>query len=132
MEDAQREVVRVRSDPNDSSDSFRAEMLRYIETQRGRWHYGQELQELGQAKAQRLIAEALRAEGITAEHLAIWRKGHPFKVRLAVKLRQETTANAAWIAEHLGMGSRGHLMHLLQSYRKGAEDQASQQRMLQI
>lgn len=76
-------------------------------------------------------SEALRAEGITAEHLALWRKGHPLKVRPAVKLRQETTANAAWTAERLG-GSRGHLMHLLQRHKKAAEDEASQQRILKI
>jgi hypothetical protein len=48
--------------------------------------------------------------------MASWRKGHPFKVRLAAKLRAETTVTVSWIAERLAMGTQGHLAHLL--YRK--------------
>jgi len=33
------------------------------------------------AKAELLIAEALRSEGVTAEQIASRRNGHPFKVR---------------------------------------------------
>jgi hypothetical protein len=66
-----------------------------------------------EAKAQRLVAEALRVSGITQEQLAAWRKGHPFKVRLAAKLRAKTTVTVGWIAQRLGMGTRGHLAHLL-------------------
>jgi uncharacterized protein YbdZ (MbtH family) len=62
------------------SEAFRAEMLQYIEEQRGKWHYVSELSESAQAKAERLIAEALRAGGVTEGQLATWRKGHPFKV----------------------------------------------------
>ena len=47
----------------------------------------------------------------------MWRKGHPFKVNLAAKLRAETTVTVSWIAQRLAMGTRGHLAHLL--YRKG-------------
>jgi len=36
------------------SKQFRAEMLQYIEEQRGKWHYGAELSESAEAKAQRL------------------------------------------------------------------------------
>lgn len=64
-------------------------------------------------KAERLIAEALRANGVTEEQIAAWRKGHPFKVRLAAKLRAETTVTVSWIAQRLMMGTRGHLAHLL-------------------
>lgn len=42
-----------------------------------------------------------------------WRKGHRFKVKLAAKLRAETTVTVSWIAKRLAMGSRGHLAHLL-------------------
>jgi hypothetical protein len=34
-------------------------------------------------------------------------------VRLAERLRGETTMTLEWIAERLGMGTRGHLTHLL-------------------
>src|SRR6266487_7119464 len=35
------------------------------------------------------------------------------KVRLAQRLRVETTATLKWIAERLRIGTRGHLTHLL-------------------
>jgi len=47
------------------------------------------------------------------EELKARRKGDAFKVRLAEQLRAQTTVTAAWIAEHLYMGTRGHLTHLL-------------------
>jgi hypothetical protein len=78
------------------------------------------LAEAAEAKAERLIREALRARGITAAHLASWRKGHPFKLALVAKLRAETTVTVSWLAQRLEMGTRGHLAHLL--YRK---DQAT-------
>ncbi len=101
--------------------------------QRGKWHYGAELCESAEAKAERLIAEALHVGGLRREQLASWRKGHPFKVALAAKLRAETTVSVSWIAQRLAMGTRGHLAHLL--YLKGqtcAEPQQSNQASLNI
>jgi hypothetical protein len=71
------------------------------------------LRESGQAKAERLIEEALHSEGVSAHHLVSWRKGHPFKIKLEARLPEQTTVTVAWIAGRLSMGSRGHLMHLL-------------------
>jgi hypothetical protein len=108
-------------------------MLDCIEEQRGRWHYGAELSESAEAKAERLITQALGVGGITQEQLASWRKGHPFKVELAAKLRAETTVSVSWIAQRLAMGTRGHLAHLL--YLKSqtpAEPQQSNQPSLNI
>jgi hypothetical protein len=95
------------------SEQFRQEMLKHIEQQRGRWHYGPELAEAAHAKAERIIQQTLCAESISEERLAKLRKGHAFKVRLAAKLRAETTVTLKWIAERLNMGTRGHLAHLL-------------------
>ena len=61
-------------------------MLQHIQEPRGKWHYGAELSESAEAKAEGLIAEALQANGVTQERLAAWRQGHPCKVRLAAKL----------------------------------------------
>jgi hypothetical protein len=47
------------------SEEFRAEMLKYVETQTGKWHYGAELRESAQAKAERLIGETLHSEGVS-------------------------------------------------------------------
>jgi hypothetical protein len=79
---------------------------------------GAELGQAEQAKAQRLIAEALPTEGVTEEQVARWRKGHPFKIRLAARLRTETTVTVSWIAQRLGMGTRGHLAHLLHPFQQ--------------
>ena len=115
------------------SEPFREQMLRYIEQQRGRWHYGAELAESAQAKAERLIAQGLQAEGIPPDKLASWRKGHPFKVKLAARLRTETTVTVAWIARRLGMGTRGHLAHLLQLNRlASAQSPSSNQQSLNL
>jgi hypothetical protein len=95
------------------SEEFRADMLRYIEEQKGKWHYGKELRESAEAKAERLVAEALRLDWLTKDQISRWRKGHPLKVKLALKLRAETTVTLGWIAERLQMGTRGHLAHLL-------------------
>jgi hypothetical protein len=40
-------------------------------------------------------------------------KGDPEKVRIAVRLRQETTMTLGWIAQALHMGTKTHLSHLL-------------------
>ena len=42
--------------------------------------------------------------------------------RLAARLRAETTMTARWIAECLGIGSRGYLKHLLYRRRKAREE----------
>ena len=88
-------------------------MLEHVERQRGQWHYGRELGEAAQAKAQRLIGEALGAGGVTEEQLKDWPKGHPFKIQLAAQLRAQTTVTVSWLAERLSMGTRGSLAHLL-------------------
>jgi hypothetical protein len=95
------------------SEQFRADLLKYIEEQRGKWHYGSELWESAQAKAEHLVAEALHNHGLPEAQLGRWRKRHPFKIKLALQLRAETTVTLDWIACRLKMGTRGHLAHLL-------------------
>ena len=113
----QQELEPVPADWCIGSDSFRAAMLQYVEQQRGKWHYGSELWQSAQAKAEHLINNALRAQNIPEEQLGRWRKGHPFKIELAARLRSETTVPLDWIANRLKMGTRGHLAHLL--FRQG-------------
>ena len=108
------------------SELFRADMLRYVEDQRGAWHYGAELRESAEAKADRLSGEALRAQGAGPGQLRIWRKDHPFKLRLAAKLRAETTVTVAWIAARLCMRSRGRLSHLFYRYANARPDRSTE------
>ncbi len=95
---------------------FRRELLEQISEQRGEWHYGHELIEAGEAKVEGIIRQALTRKGWAEKELKSRRKGDPFKVALAAKLRGQTTATVGWIAEHLSMGTRGHLAHLLHQW----------------
>jgi len=45
-------------------------------------------------------------------------KGHRVKVRLALRLRSETTVSYQWIAERLCMGSRSNVSNLVSANRK--------------
>ena len=102
------------------SKTFRAEMLEYLEQQKGKWHYGKELRESAEAKAGRLSREGCARDGVDEEQLGRWRKGHPFKIELALKLRRETTVTVGWIAHRLGMGTREHAAQLLSRASKSA------------
>jgi hypothetical protein len=48
------------------------------------------------------------------------RKGDPGKVKLARRLRAETTMTLAWVAQHLEMGRWGYVSHLLKGKAKSA------------
>ena len=102
-------------------EGFRRELLEQIAEQRGACHYGEELVESAEARAQRMIEQALHQKGWNVEELKARRKGDVFKVRLAAQLRAQTTVTVAWIAEQLHMGTRGHLTHLL--YHQGKQTQ---------
>jgi len=110
-------------------EQFRRELLAQVEAKQGLWHYGPELVESAEAKAERLMAEALKERGWTAGHLARARKGDAFKVALAAKLRAETTVTLSWIAERLHTGTRGHLTHWLYRHAHGAVDHPTQGRL---
>jgi hypothetical protein len=110
-------------------ETFRRELLAQISERRGGWHYGRELVESAQAKAERLIAAELQRQGWSGEELKTQRKGSEFKVRLAAKLRTETTVTLGWIAERLHMGTRGHLTHLLYRHGQAAARDANQGRL---
>ena len=93
--------------------AFRKELLEQMAERRGEWHYGAELQESAEARAEGLIAAELKRRGWEEKELAGRRKGDKMKVRLAGRLRAETTVPLKWIAQRLSMGTRGHLQHLL-------------------
>jgi hypothetical protein len=72
-----------------------------------------ELGEAAQARAERLIREALRAKGVSEAQLPLWPKGRPFKIQVAAEVRARTAVTVRWLAERLSMGTRGYLAHLL-------------------
>jgi hypothetical protein len=80
---------------------------------RGAEHFGQEVRESAEAKANRLIREELRKLKWKESALGEHRKGDPRKIKVALRLRRETTMTLAWIADRLKMGTKTHLVHLL-------------------
>jgi putative transposase len=83
---------------------FREELLELIGQKQGKQHYGEELRESDEQKAQRLMAEMLRKLGWTEAELKRRRKADAKKTRMAAQLRAETTMTWPWIAERLAMG----------------------------
>ena len=88
----------------------------------GMEHYGAERAETDVVTAERIIAEELKRRQWKATTLQARPKGDAEKVALAARLRAQTTMTAEWIAERLGMGSRGYLNHLLYRRHKSREE----------
>jgi REP element-mobilizing transposase RayT len=89
------------------------ELLAQVSTRAGPFHYGEELRESAQARAEAVVREELQQRGWTEQELLVRRKGDPAKVAVARRLRRETTVTLAWIAARLRMGTTTHLAHLL-------------------
>jgi hypothetical protein len=64
-----------------------------------------ELAESDEQKALRIVEQELRRRRWTREQLTQWRKGDKRKVRIALRLRRETTMTLEWMAEQLAMGT---------------------------
>jgi len=105
-------------------EAFRRELLAQVAERQGEWHYGAELAESAAAKAERLVAGELVANGWTNAQLAAARKGDGLRVALAAKLLAETTVTVGWIAAWLHMGTRGHLAQLLSARHRHAADRS--------
>jgi len=98
------------------SDEFREELLAQVNQLASPSHTGEEVRQSAEAKAEWIIEEELRLVGWSFAELKRRRKGDRQKIRIAVRLRRETTMTLAWIAERLQMGAPGHVSCLL--YRK--------------
>ncbi len=95
------------------SEAFRKELLAQMSERRGAEHYGAEIRESAEEKAQRIVQAEFKKLGWQEAELNRRRKGDPVKLGIALRLRQETTMTLAWIAERLQMGTKTHLSHLL-------------------
>jgi hypothetical protein len=84
--------------------TFREDLLSLIAEQRGEHHFGEELMESAEQKAQRLVEEMLAGTRHNAVEFCGQRKSDPLKVQLARRLRTETTMSWKWIAARLRMG----------------------------
>ena len=79
----------------------------------GENHYGADRQESGEEKAERLVAQELKARRWTEEILKTRRKSDPQKVEIAARLRRDTVMTLKWIAQRLHMGRWTHVSNCL-------------------
>ena len=85
-------------------DGFRTELLEKMGSRQGPEHYGEELRESEEHKAERLIQQMLGKAGWGEAEMRLRRKGDTEKARMAGRLRRETTMTWRWIAQRLEMG----------------------------
>jgi REP element-mobilizing transposase RayT len=104
------------------SEEFRQELLAQVSELASPRHAGEEIRQSALAKAQRIAQEELEALGWTARDLQGRRKGDPHKVRIAARLRRETTMTLEWIAARLCMGAATHVAALLQRHGRKAQN----------
>jgi hypothetical protein len=83
---------------------FREKLLEIVGERKGQQHYGEEVRESDQQKAERLVVEMMRRLGWTKKELKRLAKGDAHKAEMAARLRAETTVTWSWIAKRLEMG----------------------------
>jgi putative transposase len=95
------------------SERFRRKMALQIGAQAKAHHYGMELREAAEAKAEMIVRESLKAIAWKEGELSRRAKGDLNKLEVAHRLRRESTVTLDWIAQRLQMGTRTYLAHLL-------------------
>jgi REP element-mobilizing transposase RayT len=98
---------------------FRKELLEQMSGRMGAEHYGEERTETAECRAERIIQEEMKHRGWEEADLASRPKGDLQKVKIAARLRTETTVTVAWIAGRLRMGTTGYVNNRLYRQRKG-------------
>ena len=89
-------------------EPFRAELLEQMSGKMGAHHGGVERSETAEASAQRMLREELKRRGWEAAKQERLAKGDAEKIKIARRLRRETTMTWSWIAGHLHMGAVGY------------------------
>jgi putative transposase len=98
--------------------TFRQELLQQMKSRMGEHHYGEERAQTEAEQAEGIVRAGLKRLGWPEAELAERAKGDREKLKLAVRLRVETTVTVKWIAERLCMGTWTHLNHLLYWHRR--------------
>jgi putative transposase len=94
-------------------DEFRDELLTAMKRSNSDYIAGDEIKESEERKAERIVKEELARLNWTARDLKTTLKGDKRKVRIARRLRTETTMTLKWIAERLNMGTWTHVANRL-------------------
>lgn len=107
------------------NEVLKQELLGQMSKQVGENHYAEERQESGETKARGIVTAELKRLGWTADDLKLRRKGDPGKIRIAWRLRAETTMTLKWIAAELQMGAWTHVSNLLSQRRQRQRNKRS-------
>jgi len=84
-----------------------------MESKLGRNLGGAERQESDMVRAQRVLTEEMKRRGWKQDDLTKRRKGDAEKVKMAERLRRETTMTLDWLARELKMGAAGYAAQCL-------------------
>jgi hypothetical protein len=114
-----REYRRIRRGWCLGEEAFRKELLGQMAGRAGENHYAEERQESDGEKARRIVVAELKRLNWTEPELRRRRKGDPKKVKMARRLREETTMTLKWIAGELHMGAWTHVSNLLSQSSRG-------------
>ena len=101
-------------------EEFKRQLLEQVSRAAGPGHAEREVREAEEAEAERLVREGMERLGWGQRELKARRKGDAGKVQVAAELRRRTTMTLRWIAQRLGMGTAGHVSHLL--YWRGRDE----------
>jgi hypothetical protein len=99
------------------AEDFVARLLDRLPHSIGEYHYSTERRQTDEQKAEKIIRAELAKLGWRNQELRARRKSDPNKIKLAKKLRAQTTVSLKWIARRLEMGSWTHVSNLLQRTR---------------
>ena len=94
-------------------EDFRRELIEAAAERVGPQHYGVERRVTGEQKAASIVLAEMEALGWNEGDLKERLKGDPDKVRIARRLRRETTMSLQWIARRLRMGSWTYVSSLV-------------------
>jgi hypothetical protein len=115
----------LRSDWCHGSEQFRLELPAQVNELASANHAGPEINQAADAKAEAILQEELKRLAWGALELEGHSKGHPHKIRIAARLRRETTMTMEWIANRLKMGAPTHVAHLLYRHERNNSNQPS-------
>jgi REP element-mobilizing transposase RayT len=112
------EVESIRGGWKLGAEDFMAHLLDRLEGGLSENHRARERVETEGEKAERIVAQELKADGREEKDLRVLRKGDALKVRIAQRLRKETTVTLKWIAARLQMGTWTHVSNRIYNARR--------------
>ncbi|HXS68881.1 MAG TPA: hypothetical protein VN761_08555 [Candidatus Polarisedimenticolia bacterium] len=100
------------------SKKFREELVESMSRMSRDSHGGEGRRESEEAWAEKILREELKRRRWTEKDLKQRPKGDSQKLKVAQRLRKESTMTLTWLAQRLSMGAAGSLANLLRGARQ--------------